>query len=621
MKFDLFVLPFSLGMLFLLGFLTFRYASWYRNLNITDRSKVRKGFFSFRLLPATLEVVWESLLHRKIFKRNRLLGFMHMSLAFGWFLLIAVGNLESRVYEPIGTNPPYVPIFFKFFHANPGAFPLHRVFSFIMDLLLLLVLSGVLLAFVKRLYSKAYGMKRTTRLALGDRLALSSLWLIFPLRLLAESFTAAAFGGGDFLTGTVGKFLGTVLPAASLYYPAWWAYSLSLGVFFVALPFSRYMHIPTEVVLIYSRHFGLTESKSRTSFTEIEINSCSRCGICLDTCQLSFAGGIHTVQSAYQLKAIRYKNIQPAETLNCLMCGRCDNACPVGIDIGSIRLITRNELNGKEPDPTFVHPGLPTVQKSEVVYFAGCMTHQTPAIKKAMQHVLKTAGISYWFMDESGGLCCGRPMMLAGHQEQAALLRDANRKLIEESGAHTLVTSCPICYKMFAQEYWLNIRVMHHTQYLLELAMQQKIRPRHLAASAVYHDPCELSRDIRVYDEPRRMLDQVVFLNQTAYEKDETLCCGSSLANITADNEVRMKVAADAYRRINDNDADYFVTSCPMCKKAFERVSGVPVRDIVEIVASAMHPLTKSPRGNQSVRHEALSGRIREAELVNDPHA
>ena len=84
------------------------------------------------------------------------------------------------------------------------------------------------------------------------------------------------------------------------------------------------MHIPTEVVLIFSRHFGLTESRPRTSFTEIEINSCSRCGICLDVCQLSFAAGIQTVQSAYQLKAIRYNQINPRETLNCLMCGRCE---------------------------------------------------------------------------------------------------------------------------------------------------------------------------------------------------------------------------------------------------------------------------------------------------------
>ncbi len=588
MKFDLFVLPFTLGLLFLMGYLSVTYARWFKQMNRNDRSKIITGFFSLRLFSALREIINESLLHRRIFSKNRLLGFMHMSLAFGWFLLIVVGNMESRVFQPAGMNPPYVPIFFRFFHANPGVFPLHSVFSFVMDLLLLLVLSGVMLAFAKRIYSRAYGMKKTTKLMPGDRFALASLWLIFPLRLLAESLTSEALGGGDFLTASTGQFLGWFLPADVLFYPAWWAYSASLGVFFTALPFSRYMHIPTEVVLIFSRQFGLAETNVRTSFTEVEINSCSRCGICLDTCQLSFAAGIHTVQSAYQLKAIRYNQISANESLNCMMCGRCESVCPVGIDISKIRLITRNEMNGKSPDPSFSQQPMPGARKADVIYFAGCMTHQTPSIKKAMKNILAKAGVNYWFMDEDGGMCCGRPMMLAGHFEQAGIMMQKNRKLIIESGATTLVTSCPICFKIFAREYNLNIRVMHHTQYLLELEEKNKIHLKPLQVSAVYHDPCELSRDIRVYDEPRKLLSGIVSLVQPGFEKDNSLCCGSSLANFTASDSVRRKVAGDAYAKINPNGAQYLVTSCPLCKKAFEKVSGAPVRDVSELVSSSM---------------------------------
>ena len=588
MKFDPFVLPFTIGLIFLLGYLAVTYAKWFMQLEKPDRKKVVFGFLSLRLFRAIREIIMESLLHRKIFVKNRLLGFMHMSLAFGWFLLIAVGNLESRVYEPSGMNPPYIPIFFKFFHANPGAFPLHSLFSFAMDLLLLLVLGGVALAFIKRLNSKAYGMRRTTRLMPGDRFALTSLWLIFPMRLFAESFTSAVYGGGNFLTGTFGHLLDTILPSSALWYPAWWIYSLSLGVFFIALPFSRYMHIPTEVVLIFSRHFGLTETTKRTPVTEIEINSCSRCGICLDACQLSFAGGVQNIQSAYQLKAIRYNNIQPKESFNCLMCGRCESVCPVGIDISSIRMITRNELNGRKPDQSFISQEMPRTRKADVLYFAGCMTHQTPSVKKAMVSILSGAGINYWFMDERGGLCCGRPMMLAGHLEQAEIMIEKNRKMIQDSGASTLVTSCPICYKVFSKEYNLNIRVLHHTQYLLELAESGKIDLHPVASSVVYHDPCELSRDIRVYEEPRKLLNKFTKVVQGEYEKDNTLCCGNSLANFSAGNEVKSAVASDAYKKLYAAGAQYLVTSCPMCKKAFEKVSDVPVKDIAELVSRSV---------------------------------
>ncbi len=584
MKFDLFVIPFVAGLVFLLGYLAVRYSSWLLQLKANERILIRKGFLSKKLLAAVKEIVQESLLHRSIFATNKLLGFMHMSLAFGWFLLIVIGNLESRIYEPVAINPPYVPIFFKFFTDSSVVFPFHKVLSFTMDFLLLLVLTGVVLAFVKRFNARAYGMKKTTRLLMGDKVALMVLWFIFPLRLLAESLTSAAYGGGAFLTGTFGNLLGSFLPATEIYYYSWWAYSLSLGIFFVALPFSRYMHIPTEVVLIFSRHFGLVETNERTPLTEVELNSCSRCGICIDACQLSFAGGIHNIQSTYQLKRLRYNNIKPSEALECFMCGRCDNACPVGIDINSIRMISRNALHDRKPDISFQEQEIPHAHKADVLYFAGCMTHQTPSIKKAMVSLLTEAGVDYWFMDEWGGLCCGRPMMLAGFKEQARMMIEKNRKLIQDSGAKTLVTSCPICYKVFTKEYNLNIRVVHHTQYLLELAQSRKLLLKRMPVDAVYHDPCELSRDIRIYDEPRDLLNKIATLQTAGMEKENTLCCGNSLANITSSNEIRNVVARDAYNKIIKPGTQYLVTSCPMCKKAFGNVSDVSVKDISEMV-------------------------------------
>jgi Fe-S oxidoreductase len=599
MKFDYFVLPFSLGLAFMLIYLTVTYTRWFVKLEKSERNAIRKGFLSLKLFSALREIIFESLLHRKIFRKNLLLGFMHMSLAFGWFLLIAIGNLESRMYEPTAMNAPYVPIFFKFFNANPHPFYLHNFFSFLMDLLLLMVLIGVILAWGKRIVSRAYGLKRTTKLSLGDKLAMTSLWFIFPLRLLAESFTNGVYGGGDFLTGTVGNFLNLYLPSEYLYYPAWWAYSLALGTFFVALPFSRYMHIPSEVVLIFARHFGLKETKEHTPLTDVEIHSCSRCGICIDTCQLAFAGGIKHVQSPYQLRAIRYHQIDPAEHLNCMMCGRCESACPVGINIKDIRLISRNKLNGYPIDKQeYARLDIQPV-RADIIYFGGCMTHQTPSIKRSMEKILQTAGIKYWFMDEKGGICCGRPSVLTGHTEQAEAIMNSNIEAIRQSHAKLLVTSCPICYKVFKQDYSLDIGVLHHTQYINELINTDKISVTGLHQPAVYHDPCELSRDIRVYDEPRNVLQRIVQLVPSSYEKDNSLCCGGSLANLSISSEKRLEITRDALDKLSVQQADYLITSCPQCKKSFEKAAEVPVLDLAEIVWQGMQKPVNVHQANQ----------------------
>lgn len=586
-KFDWFVLPFTVGLIFLIAVLFAKYFGWINKLAKSEKLKIKTGLLSVKSLQAAYEVVLESLLHRKIFKTNPLLGYMHASLAFGWFLLIVIGNLESRLYYNGEMSAPYVPIFFRFFNPNPTDFNYHAHFAFAMDLILAIVLTGVMLAWVKRTYSRMFGMKKTTQLQWGDKLALSTLWFIFPLRFLAESFTSATFGGGSFLTATSGQFFGSILPVQSLAYPAWWAYSAALCLFFVALPFSRYMHIPTEVVLIFLRKYGVSEKEIHTSFTKVELNACSRCGICIDSCQLASSANIKDVQSVYYLQNLRYNNTQSEQTLNCFMCGRCDKACPVGIDIASIRQAGRTTASPIAQKSYNYIPDIYT-SKTEVLYFAGCMTHLQPGTKKSMVHILDTAKVNYKFMDEDKSICCGRPLMLSGKKQQADELMEKNKQIILASGAQLLVTSCPICYKVFNEEYGLSIKVMHHSEYLLQLVNERKIYLRKQKTIAVYHDPCELGRGSGIYDQPRKLLQKALVLNTTTHDKEKALCCGGSLANFKITMDDRKKVTADALRVLTASAPETLVTGCPLCKKTFGAAAQVKVADIAEIISTAL---------------------------------
>ena len=205
MTFNFFVLPFLLGIIFLFASVIRRFIRWIKALDQGDKNKLLNGFRSTKLLNALKEIFFESLIHRKMFRKNKLLGYMHMSFAFGWLMLIVMGNLESRIYSGWWINPPYYPIFLKFFIHDKRVLPFEiftvpGFFRFMMDLLLVFVLSGLVLAIIKRSRSKWFGVIRTTELQLADKVAMTCLWLIFPLRLIAESFTAGAYGyGGGFV--------------------------------------------------------------------------------------------------------------------------------------------------------------------------------------------------------------------------------------------------------------------------------------------------------------------------------------------------------------------------------------------------------------------------------------
>jgi|WetSurMetagenome_2_1015567.scaffolds.fasta_scaffold00001_533 Fe-S oxidoreductase len=611
MQFDFFIIPFNIGLYFIIIYAVVRSVIWFRDLSKQDKLRLQRGFFGRSFGRSIREIFMESLLHRKILKSNFRLGYMHMSLAFGWFLLIFFGTLEADIFGSSHLNAPYKAIFFKFFNPDHGRAGLEAAWSFLMDFLLAVILSGLLLAVSKRFFSRVVGMKKTTRLKTLDKVALTSLWLIFPSRLLAESFTSGAYGTGSFLTGTLGSWLASFLPANELAYPFWWLYSLSLGTFFVLLPLTRYMHIPTELFLIFARNSGITTGDKAGAFTEMQTYSCSSCGICIDACQLNFSAGITNIQSAYLLKGLRNNDNINDIAFNCLMCGRCDQNCPVGIELTPIRMIQRRaaEPNQAErslwkryfPDKSVIRPVkstgkqsfgfLPThekADKADVLYFAGCMTHLTPSVRNAMIKILDASGVNYKFIDENGGVCCGRPLMLAGQDREARELINFNSKLIWKSGASKLVTSCPICYKVFRESYYLDIEILHHTQFIKNLIDEGALKLNFLRKKVAYHTPCDLGRGSGVYDEPREVLSYISRLQKTDADDENSLCCGGSLGNMKISSQQKHKIAVDAAKILTKDHPDILATGCPLCKKTFAQATETRVADIAELVAEAI---------------------------------
>ena len=586
-----FCIPFILGASVMFLTLAWKWGKWLWLLPRDDKKRILFGIPTCRTLAAAWEVVSESLLHRRIFRVNPLLGYMHMSLAFGWFLLIAVGWAETIAYLGFRYVPLQGHVFFKYFGTGLEHKP---VFDFVMDLLLLFVLSGVALAWGKRFYSRAMGLRRTTKHVPGDRVALSALWFIFPARLVAESATCALYGGGGFLTGGLGAWMAAhigMMPLMSLETAAWWFYSSCLGAFFVALPFSRYMHIFTEIPLIFLRHYRLKSGEKESSYDNFQVEACSRCGICIDPCQLQSVLGIDDVQSVYFLRDRRYNMLRLQTADNCLMCGRCAEKCPVNIDLNTLRVNSRDKMRNVPDERRYGYfKGLDrSAGEGKVGYFAGCMTLLTPRTMSAMATIFDAAGEEVWWADREGGVCCGRPLKLAGETDSAHKMMRYNEELFRKHGITTLVTSCPICLKVFREDYSLpGIEVLHHSEYILRLIRAGRLALEHGATRFTYHDPCELGRGSGIYDEPRAVIEAVGELLEPASTRENALCCGSSVANTAISDGQQVRIAQSVAAELDATGADVIVTACPLCKKALGRGTKGEIRDLAEIVVSAI---------------------------------
>jgi len=467
-----FVIPFCAGIVFMLTWLLIGLIRILVQIGRQDRLKLGKSLLNPKILWKDIKDCFnDCLFHKKIWKRKPLLGYMHSAIAFGWFLLIILGHLEVYLFVPRHLSPKhgglYYPIFYRFFvWVNPEQVTLRgSFFFFMMDLCLLYVLSGIALAMFKRIRSLALGMKHTTRPTIPDRIALYSLWSIFPLRLMAESFTAN-LSGGSFLTYPINALMRWVFGENLYIMPWWWAYSICLGVFFVAMPFTRYMHILTEPLLILMRNAGIKERRLMEGYSKAEVYACPSCGLCIDACPMNVQRKNLKFSSVYFVRMLRRKNEKKANKIayKCLECGKCLAVCPVGVDAPAMRILQRAKTTNKLPfNYSYLTSEVPA-EKEEVMYFAGCMSHLTPTIIKSVETMFEKAGVKFVFADKDGGMCCGRPLVLAGKRQAADKVIAANRKMIIDSGCKTLVLSCPICLKIFKEEYALEgIEVIHYT--------------------------------------------------------------------------------------------------------------------------------------------------------------
>lgn len=553
----------------------------------------RKRFFISLVTPKTLlknvkDIFFDCLLHVKLWKRNRMLGYMHSSIAFGWFMLIVIGHIEVFLYTPHRAKLFYYPIFFRYFVAETETTMKGAVLFFLMDFFLLIILSGILLAVIKRIRSRIFGMRRTTNPSFLDLVGLYSLWSIFPLRLLAEGFTAD-ISGGSFLTKSLNYVFTSFLSDHANMLPSWWAYSCALGVFFFVLPFTRYMHIPTEILLIPLRNAGITIRHARKGFARAQVYACPSCGVCIDACPMGVQKGNIKDTTVYLNRQLRRGNEDRIEEISdkCLLCGKCTAVCPVGVEGDKLRIAQRAVRKyGVSQDYSAIGTeGLSVRSEGKVLYYAGCMTALTPVIRKSMESLLQKAGIGYELMDKDGGICCGRPMWMAGRLDQARQMVEKNTEIIMNSGAKTLLLTCPICYRIFKERYDLpGIEVIHHTEYLERLVDLGMLKINKDQRKYVFHDPCELGRGCGIYEQPRHVLAHAGELVEAAKNRKESICCGGSVGSLTLGFTRRKTMTENAINNLTAESPDTIVTACPLCRSTFNRYSDVPVEDIAETI-------------------------------------
>ena len=367
---------------------------------------------------------------------------------------------------------------------------------------------------------------------------------------------------------------------------------------------------------------------------------CLSCKSCISFCAVESEGGLRPLPSIIAegllIEVNRHSTAELARkmkllenTYRCGLCGRC-LSCSYHLDIvaSSYRLRRILAEKGLMPEPLLKlrssisesrnsfgadasarsmwidYVGLTKIRvnkAADTLYFVGC----TPSYRSQGQDIAYAASLVLNSMGEDWAIlgadewCCGAPLLAIGALEEAEEHAKHNVEFIESLGVKRVVSSCPSCVNMLKNYYHTLIRrqppfkVQHLVEVIGERIGQGVLNGvKKNDAKIIYHDPCQLSRALKVFKEPRQILSKIVNKVLEFPERGvETKCCGAGVSGLieVVDPAARLEAAGRRLLQAGLLGADIIVSACPDCKIALSdaarRVkSGIEVLDIAELL-------------------------------------
>ncbi|MBN1176665.1 MAG: 4Fe-4S dicluster domain-containing protein [Dehalococcoidales bacterium] len=400
--------------------------------------------------------------------------------------------------------------------------------------------------------------------------------------------------------------------------------------------------------------FGVSKIEEYTWKQLMDLDACTRCGRCQDVCPANFSGkALSPKQVILDLKEHLYETYpapwrrEPVETRkdmiaevitdeviwDCTTCRACMQACPVYIEhVDKIVDMRRNlameqsrfpedvqntlkslgarghPFRGTTATRTTWYEGLevPDISENsepEILYWVGCtgaLEDRNMSVPRAMVSIMKAAGVNFAILGEEES-CCGDPARRMGDEYLFQTICQANIEILKSHDVMKIVTACPHCFNTLKHEYPQfggNFKVVHHTQFILDLLRQRRLKLGRLdRAKIAYHDSCYLGRYNDIYEEPRLILSVLRGINcvELGRCRSNSFCCGGGGGHMWMEEDPDKRVNNRRVDEIIQAKVDIVATACPYCLtmfedgvKAKEAEETLRVKDLSELIAEAL---------------------------------
>jgi len=296
--------------------------------------------------------------------------------------------------------------------------------------------------------------------------------------------------------------------------------------------------------------------------------ACYDCGKCTATCPISRIGSDYSPRR-HVLAANsgqRDQIVGDGALFTCLTCSLCDQRCPAQVSYTQLVQKLRELCHREGVEPECPHGGaLQSVmrmmaqggtqqdrmgwlgddlktepQKGEVFYWTGCTMYYDSFFTEFELKTLEGTRAAVRLMNKLGLIpvvspnerCCGHDLLWNGDRANFELLARHNVKLVADSGAETLVTSCAECLRTWRIDYEPFFeapppRIVHISEFLAEHVDALEFKTDGQQCRVTFQDPCRMGRHLGIYKPPRQVLAAIpgVELTEMLHSGPGATCC------------------------------------------------------------------------------------------------
>lgn len=409
---------------------------------------------------------------------------------------------------------------------------------------------------------------------------------------------------------------------------------------------------PVDKISKEVRYLGAARLEDFTKKQILELDACISCGRCQKGCPANISGAPlspsvvirnlkrHSIEknSFFRSRGKTFNHsiiekVISKETLwSCTTCGLCEDKCPIQIEhikrIVDMRRSLITEGPGYPPEVQKVFTNISEVgnpwglsldskyylakelqvpllsenKQTDILYWVGCYGSYESRNKKVSQVMFKLfekAGVDYAILGREEK-CCGDSVRRLGNEKLFQQLALENIKNLNRYKFKTIVTHCPHCYNTLKNDYPQfggHYRVMHHSEFILELIKSGKIEPKGANNLKVtFHDPCYLGRYNSIYNAPRDVLTSIPGLElvEMKNNRSRAFCCGAGGGRIwMEDIKEEHTISSLLVKKALRTESDILTSACSLCLTTLTEAvssmdSDISTLDIAEVVYDAL---------------------------------